>query len=164
MMTTMTLSDAVKGWKEVKKIGGYCPCCDRWGKIYQIKISETMARSLLWMVKNHGTNWIDMPSKAPRWVTRSNSFGKLQYWGLVSAMPIENHIDDGQEVKSSGYWMVTQSGLQFAKGMTRVPQYMYVYNNMVEGTSDKDIVLSDCIGKKFNYAELMQATWGDEWN
>jgi hypothetical protein len=162
MMTTMTLSDAVKSWGETKKLGGYCPCCDRWGKIYRVKISETMARSLLWMAKNHGTDWVDMPAKAPRWITRSNSFGKLRYWGLLAPMPIDSHIEDGQELKSSGYWMVTQSGLQFAKGMARVPQYVYVYDNTIEGTSDKDIVLSDCIGKKFNYAELMQATWGDD--
>lgn len=47
-------ADVVKGiregWQEtIKGDGGYCPCCDRWGKVNQKRIHKAMANDLLWL-------------------------------------------------------------------------------------------------------------------
>jgi hypothetical protein len=155
-MTTMTLNEARRIWEVMAADkGGHCPCCDRFGKVYSTQISAVMAKSLLWMASKHGEEWVNMPEKAPRWITRSNSFNKLKNWGLVSPMP----VDQTDKTKSSGFWRVTAIGMKFAKGETKMPKYAFTYNDSVLKLSDETIHIQDCFGKKFNYAEVMQEAW-----
>lgn len=155
-MTTMTLSEARRIWEVMTADkGGYCPCCDRFGKVYTVPISAMMAKSLLWMASNFGEEWVDMPDKAPRWITRSNSFNKLKNWGLVTQMPTE----PSDKKKSSGFWKVTPNGMRFAKGEIQMPKHAFTYNDSVLKLSDKTTYIQDCFDKKFNYAEAMQEAW-----
>ena len=160
-----TLDQARKNWAvTIEDKGGYCPCCDRWGKVYRHSISGLNAKALLWMCANTKGNdpWIHMPTKAPRDVMRS-TFALLRWWGLIQRMYVEPEIGEDQETKHSGYWKVTDLGWQFARGRLQVPKYVYLYNDARQGMSDETTHIRDCFGKKFNYSELMGGTWGDDY-
>jgi hypothetical protein len=163
-MVEMTISTARTTWAtDIFGKGSYCPCCDRFGKVYKTRISGVMAKALLWMASKHEAEWVSMPERAPRWITRSNSFNKLKNWGLVIPLPMPNNIEDKQKKKSSGYWKVTSNGMKFAKGLVQVPKYVYLYNDAVIKVSTETVYIQDCFGKKFNYAEVMQEAWGREY-
>jgi hypothetical protein len=56
-----TLEDAKADWLyAINGDGGYCPCCDRWGKIYPRQSNSSMARALIWLVAK-GPRWTDVP-------------------------------------------------------------------------------------------------------
>ena len=152
----MTLNEARSLWGvAIEGKGGHCPCCDRFGKIYNTQISATMAKALLWMASRYGEDWVNMPERAPRWVTRSNSFNKLKNWGLV----VSRNTDPANNKRSSGFWKVTPTGMQFAKGLGAIPKYAFTYNDSVLKFSTETTHIRDCFGKKFNYAEAMEEAW-----
>lgn len=59
-----------RNWtKAIEGDGGHCPCCDKWGKINNYNLHETMAATLKWMsvAGTDGDGYIDMGTRAPRW-------------------------------------------------------------------------------------------------
>ena len=172
--TEPTITDAREKWDlTIRDKGGYCPCCDRWGKVYRYGISHAMTKALLWMASSHGENWIDMPKQAPRDLIQTYTFATLKWWRLIERLHIEKEVkveknDEGEQVlvyadsetKSSGLWRVTPIGMMFAKGQVQVPQYVYLYNDTLKDVSTETVYIKDCVGKKFNYSEIMNETWG----
>lgn len=148
-----TLEIARKAWRvTISGDGGHCPCCTRWGKVYARNINETMCRSLIWLTKaranEHG--WVDVPETAPRWLVRSNQLPTLRWWNLVERIPSKN-----PDAKHSGLWRPTDLGRSFAMCNAAVPKTAYTYKGEVEYMSDDTVVITDCFGKKFSYAEVM---------
>ena len=142
-------------WKEtIEHDGGHCPVCDRWGKIYGRAINVTMAQSLLWLARAmpEGSDWVDVPNSAPRWLVRSNQLPTLKWWGLVERRA---NTEDSPN-KYSGMWRVTSLGLQFASGQTSVPKKVFTYNNVVEGFSQEHVYIKDCGADVFDYQDVMQ--------
>jgi hypothetical protein len=164
-----TLSKLQATWDEViRGKGGHCPCCGKWGKVYRHGISHAMMKALLWMASNHGENWINMPKQAPRDLIQTYTFATLKWWRLIEPLNIEQevNVEDGElvysdsETRSSGIWRVTPLGMKFAKGQVQVPKYVYLYNDTLKDVSTETVYIKDCVGKKFNYSEIMNATWG----
>jgi hypothetical protein len=132
--------------------GGRCPCCDRWGKIYARTLNETMARSVVWLAHNSADGtWVDVPKTGPRWLVRSNQLPTLRWWGLVERM----YNEDDPTKKHSGYWRVTQKGVEFANNRLQVPKKVYTYNAEVEGFSEELVTIKDCV-ENFDYSAVMQ--------
>lgn len=147
------LAQLKSNWRAtIEGRGGYCPCCDRWGKISPHSITEKQALTLAWMRRapadEHG--WINMPLHAPHWVMRSKNFSLLQHWGLVQSAPSAD-----EKKKGSGHWRLTQQGKDFIAGRIQLPLKAYIYNNQVEGWSDQKVSFQDCFGRSFDYAEVM---------
>lgn len=141
-------------WRDtIENDGGYCPCCDKWGKISPFPLTEIMALGLLWMSRQEsdGMGWIDVPNKAPRWMLRGKTYTTMHRWNLIEKA--DKHEDSTK--KSDGLWRVTHKGLQFLDGKLRVPKKVYLYNNAVEGWSDEQIYFSECFGKHFDYSAVM---------
>ena len=164
-----TLSQLRGEWDlTIRDKGGHCPCCDKWGKVYRHGISHAMMKALLWMASNHGENWINMPKQAPRDLIQTYTFATLKWWRLIQPLHIEQevNVEDGvlvygdSETRSSGIWRVTPIGMQFAKGLLQVPKFVYLYNDTLKDVSTETIYIQDCVGKKFNYSEIMNETWG----
>jgi hypothetical protein len=133
--------------------GGYCPCCDRWGKIYPRTLNKTMARSLVWLAHHSIGNddWIDVPKDGPRWLIRSNQLPALRWWGLIHRLDTE---DEAQ--KHSGLWRATKKGILFAQNRLQVPKKVYTYNAEVEGFSEELITIKDCV-ESFDYSAVMES-------
>ena len=70
-----------KNWSLViEGDGGNCPCCDRWGKIYQRGLNSSMSRSLIWLVFNakpREDGWVHVPSSAPDWMLRNSQLTEI---------------------------------------------------------------------------------------
>ena len=145
-------------WRETAQHGGgYCPVCDRWGSVYRINLNETMAKSLIWLTRTPHVDvsgWVEVPTKAPTFVLRSNQLPTLKHWGLVERMP-----NNDPSKKFSGVWRATDKGKSFASGAIRVPKKVYIYNDVVEAWSPEDVSISECFGEYFDYQDAMRATW-----
>jgi hypothetical protein len=165
-----TVNEARGAWDlTIRDKGGYCPCCDRWGKVYRYGISHAMMKALLWMASNHGENWVNMPRQAPRDLIQTYTFATLKWWKLIERLHIEKEVkvEDGKlvyadsDTRSSGIWRVTPIGMKFAKGLCQVPKYVYLYNDTLKDVSTETIYIKDCVGNKFIYSEIMKETWGE---
>ena len=141
---------ALKEWlrHNAKQPGGaQCPTCEQHVQVYRRKVNSGMARSLIAMFTVGGTNWVHVPTQIG---ARSREEGKLAYWGLV----VEERTlrpDGGR----AGYWRVTESGKQFVLQLKNIPEYAIVYNGRVLGFDGPSVSITDALGKKFNYDDLM---------
>jgi hypothetical protein len=136
----------------IENDGGYCPCCDRWGKISPFTLTETHALSLLWLSKAEcdDDGWVLVPPVAPKWMMRGKNYSLLAKWGLI-----EHGGNTDSSKKSEGYWRMTTKGLHFLCGIITVPKKTYIYNNTVQGWSEECVSFRDCFGRHFDYAEVM---------
>lgn len=146
---------ALRGiWRGViENKGGHCPVCDRWGRVYGIRINRTMARALLWMrhAETDDDGWVNVPANAPRGVVRSNQLPTLRRWGLVERKPNKKN----SKIKHSGLWRLTPMAYDFISGTITVPEYAYAYNDTIEGFSTTTVYFQDCFKDTFDYNEAM---------
>lgn len=150
-MPHMTLGDAQRWLADRAAGGARCPCCNQYAKVYRRQINSGMARSLIAMYL-HGPQgqWIHLPTQIG---ARSREEGKLRYWGLVEEQ-IDIQRDDGGR---AGYWRITPAGRNWVTGKTTVPKFVNVYNNTVLRTYGTETSITDALGTRFNYTELMTA-------
>jgi hypothetical protein len=141
-------------WRDtIEGEGGRCPCCDRWGKINALSISETLALSLLWLSRQpvDDDGFVNVPACAPAWVLRTKTYSTLQHWGLI----IKVDRNEDKTKRSDGFWQVTSKGLAFLKGEISVPKKVFIYDNTIQGFSQEEIYFRNCFGKHFDYQQVM---------
>jgi hypothetical protein len=145
----MTLGEARKWLAERVTTGARCPCCNQYAKVYRRQINSGMARSLIAMYL-HGPQgqWVHLPTQVG---ARSREEGKLRYWDLVEEQ-VEVQRADGGRV---GYWRLTDAGRSWVTGQSTVPKYVTVYNNTVLESYGDQVSISDALGSRFDYTELM---------
>lgn len=147
-----TLEEAKKYLQENFKAGVRCPCCDRLVKLYSYSINTSLARSLISLYQ---LSQSQIPSHVKDIVAGlPHSCGKnfciLKHWGLIKEVTNED-----TKKRSSGFWNITKTGTNFVLGKIRIPQTVEVYNNKVLDISDEVVTIQDCLGKEFDYQELM---------
>jgi len=134
--------------------GAVCPCCGQFAKTYKRKINSTMVASLIWLAHRQlksGEPWVDVQREAPRAVLASRQIGMVAHWGLC-----RNAVASSDSTtRCSGYWQITERGLEFVRGEIRVPRHVYLYANVVKGWGDESTDVREALGDHFNYAELM---------
>ena len=166
-----TLEQAGHIWYNIiKSDGGHCPVCDRWGKLYRRGISANMARQLVWLCQQtpREDGWIDVQNTAPKWLLRAPQIGTLRHWNMVTDAPVAESKSKSKskrksKARSAGLWKPTAIGLEFAYNRISVPKYKYVYNDTVFDTEGPDVTILDCIGEHFDYNELMNANYYDDY-
>ena len=144
--------------KRIEGDGGYCPICDKWGKISGIRINATMARSLIWLCRFHNDTadaWVNVPLYGPRWLVQSNQLPTLRRWGLVERCS----TDDDSVTKHSGLWRPTAKGWDFYMGKISIPEKFYSYNNTVEGYSTNEVRIHECFATDFDYQAVMSDSY-----
>lgn len=130
--------------------GARCPCCGQYSKVYRRQINSGMARSLIAMYL-HGPQgqWVHLPTQVG---ARSREEGKLRYWGLVEEQVSVQRDDGGR----AGYWRITDAGRAWVTGQSTLPKFASVYNNTVLKLYGDEVTISDALGKRFSYDELMR--------
>ncbi len=141
-----------ENWEE----GAKCPCCSQLVKLYYRNLNSGMALGLitLYKIAPEG-NFIHVPTEfTKRKINNSNTeLSKLSYWGLIEEMPQQ----ENSESKTSGHWKITPNGISFVLGKIKLPKYVKVYNGKVLGFGEGEtITITEALGNKFNYAELMR--------
>ena len=141
-------------WEAMKAGGGECACCKRFAKLYRYSISKAQISASNWIVRKSGVKraWVNVQDRAPKWLLRSNSHGKLVHWGLLEQQPAS---EDG--IHHSGVWRPTEFGMQFFHGNANVLKYALVFNNECLGRDGDEVSYNDLFDE-FHYGELMKAT------
>jgi len=83
--------------------------------------------------------------------TVRSDFPKLRYWGLIQAL--DGKREDGSS--RNGYYIITEQGRMFVQNKISLPKYMHIYNSVALKNSGEFVKITDCLGEKFNYEELM---------
>lgn len=152
------------------KKGITCLCCDQLAKVYRRPLGSTIAKVLVRLCEyrdQRGDEWANMPellsqlakmNAIPDTAARGGDYAKLQLWGLITAKT--GFRDDGSP--RNGFFRITEHGVSFVLGETRVPKYAFVYgaNENLLGFDEEHLVtISDCMRFPFNYREILETGW-----
>jgi hypothetical protein len=130
--------------------GAECPCCGQYVKVYRRKLYSAMAYALLLIhrsTENKSDPWVHVPKllNGHGTVARGGDFAKLVHWDLL-----ESHEKD------SGFYKLTEKGIQFAECRIAVPIAVYIYNGArLDWDSSEMITVVEALNDKFNYEKLM---------
>tara|TARA_R110002110_G_C13407639_1_gene713336 strand:- start:993 stop:1367 length:375 start_codon:yes stop_codon:yes gene_type:complete len=97
----------------------------------------------------HVENYLKNLKSAP--ASLRGDFSKLRFWNLIEAKAGRRE----DENRSVGLYKITQAGIDFVKANNFVPKYIYIYNNEVIKYGESTTNISEALGEKFNYAEIM---------
>lgn len=139
-------------WKE----GVVCPCCSQFVKLYKRKLNSNMA-IVLYRIFREGEIWIKVEDfLRVNKIHTGHDWALLRNWGLLEEKPKED--TDYKDSKVSGYWRITDKGMDFVFNAIRVPKHITMFNNKFYGYADaaETVCFKDCIGNNFNYNELMR--------
>lgn len=129
-----------------------CPCCDQLAKRYKRPLYESMARSLIQLVREwtRTGDWVHVVKVGGRLI--SGDFAKLRYWGLIVGKPKE----EGENKRTSGFWKPTELALRFLRGEVRLPSHVFIYDSDLEGVATTETIsIHEALGHPFSYAEIM---------
>lgn len=159
-----TIEDARQYIKENWKEGVFCPCCNQLVKLYKRKLNSGMVRILIEIYRyekefNPEDGWIHVVREMSRngFDATGMEYSKLKYWGLLESRN-ESKLP---ELKSTGYWRVTNLGKKFVMGDVKVPSHVLLSSSKKDRFiryDDENSLVSvhDALGRKFNYMELMR--------
>lgn len=130
-----------------------CPCCRRWAAIYKTGINKSMIFCLIVIyraledrpekylhVEDH---FVDLGIKI------KGVHGKLKYWGILEQKPNKD-----TKKKASGYWKLTQKGIDFVQGRISVPKYVYLFDDRALRFSKEEVTFKDRFDS-FDYEKTM---------
>lgn len=151
-----SLKEAKQWLRERANQGAFCPCCNQHVKIYKRTIFSSMAMGLILLHKytDPTSDFIHVSELIKRrpGALNGGTLAKLAYWGLATE---KRHSGRDKAKRNSGFWRITKTGVDFANDRITLPKYASTYNQRVLGLSGEQISIRDCLGDKFNYAELM---------
>jgi hypothetical protein len=173
MTTNLEEASAVLrgNWKAaIESAGDYCPICDRWGKVNTVTLRGIMVKMMHWIYREGNGDWVDVPARAPRFVSRSYSFTRLKHWNMVEqkyAPPPtveERELGVTRETRTSGMWRLTPIGVDFIFNGTTAPNQVFIYNDRRIGASDVMVAARDCAHEKFNYDAMMSTQFNGDYS
>lgn len=133
-------------------LNNFCPCCHQRVKLYKRRLHSEMALFLIKLVKAYQTEQRGYSTREllPA-ISKSSTDGAfLTRWGLVEGEPSMNSSG-----AKKGIYRPTRKGIEFAQGRISVPSHVHILCGKTVGFSEAPIYISQCLGRKFNYAELM---------
>ncbi len=150
-----TLKEAKQHLRDNWEKGTTCPCCGQMVKLYSRPMHHTMAAMLIRLYRlqkspdeyHHIKHLVAGIS-----ATGTSDFSKLRYWGLVEQMP----KDPKESKRTSGYWRITQRGVQFVLGQRTEHQRVLIFNKKNLGLTGNQITIKQALGDSFDYNELMK--------
>jgi hypothetical protein len=158
-----TLQEATNHLEENLADGVFCPCCKRFNKEYERKFNSAMAICLLEFYKTSilnsslrdFTHIADLFLNNKLFAENMNggNFATIAYWELIEEMP-KDHKNTTS--RTSGYWRITQKGIDFVNSKIQIPKYIYTHNATLLRVSDTVTDIQQSLGNKFNYVEMMQ--------
>lgn len=142
-----TLEEAKQFLRNNWEKGVECPCCTQHVRLWKHSINSAIARTLIAMYRKNGTDWVHIMKD----IHLTTMYGIAEFWELIVPK-----TENDEDKKSSGYWKLTERGRQFVTAQIIIPRYKWVFENKVRRTSTDYVGIGDCLGKKFNYRELME--------
>lgn len=139
--------------------GTRCACCNQNVKLYPRSISNTVAMALIIFAREYDKQeelYIEIKKVMGKAGVlnyfRGGDYAKLTCWGLIEAETGTTREDGNPR---TGFYRLTDEGRAFAEGVITLPKYAMTYNGKVYKFKGKQVTITDCLGTKFNYNELM---------
>lgn len=130
-----------------------CPECGQTVKLYRRNLYAKPAYQLILLYRLNRDNFNFHHIKTTgNPAAGGGDFAKLRFWGLI-----EEYVNDDPTKRTSGYWRITDKGRQFVQRKITVSKYVLIYNKEFYGFQGAQVFIDDCLGKRFNYTELMAA-------
>ena len=82
---------------------------------------------------------------------RGRDYSYIQLWDLATT----EKAGEEDAGRMSGLWRPTPLGIRFATNLGRVYSHVQTYDNEVVGYAGGRVSVVECLGKHFNYRELM---------
>lgn len=150
-----TLVEAKKHLRDNWEKGTDCPCCGQHVKLYSRPMHYMMVAGLIQLYnldkKKPGYYHVSELSIGQTY-TSIGDFAKLKYWGLIEQKP----KDPKENKRTSGYWRITQRGVQFVLGQRTEHERVLIFNKKNLGLTGDKIDIKQALGGRFNYNELMK--------
>jgi hypothetical protein len=148
------LDDARQEVRIGLKEGVECPCCGQLARLYRRKLNSQMARFLCRLfaatIDNPRAEWFHVRDFLEETGHKASSDGSyLAHWKLVEPKPLRPGSP------SSGFWRITQAGMEFARGNITVASHAFIFNGRCDGFASTQISIHKALDNKFDYAELM---------
>lgn len=136
--------------------GCLCGACGNRVQRYSRPITSSMSYGLILIYKHYKKNFhrfqtntyvhVESVLKETQGISSSirGDITKLKYWDLISA-----HLEH------EGYYRITQKGVDFVLGKTKVESNILLFNNKFLGFKGEYRNIHECLKKKFNYESLM---------
>ncbi len=140
-----------------KDKGYICDHCGLFVKRYKRHFNAGMAYTLLMMYLANTNKYIHVEELLKKKNCPSamrGDFSYLRHYHLIEKKPEKR--DDGSP--RNGYYKITSFGLMFCEKKVAVKASFVMFNGNCEGLEGKDILITEALGKKFNYDELMGNT------
>jgi hypothetical protein len=151
-----TLRDAKASLEANLDKGVTCPCCGQFAKRYRRPLHSTIARSLIRLMRLTLTEPA-LPmhhiSTFQQSLTAGRDFCLVAYWELAEDIPVDR---ENGATRTSGFWRLTEKGRAFVRLEIVIPRYAYIFNAEGRGFDGDSVSIIDCLGKRFNYRELME--------
>ena len=138
--------------------GEICPTCGQLAKEYKRKLYSSMALALIYLCKIHRqtNDWVHVNQVTKKTLRHNVSLGgdmaKLEYWGLICQKKNED-----TKKRTSGLWQPTADGVAFALYGGKVMSHVKLYNGGLNGFDGEMIDITEALGERFDYQELMQS-------
>lgn len=154
-----TLREAKEWLRKRLDKGAHCPCCKQFARFYERKLYSSLAAALIFFYRNFDHSKFHHKSellKNPKLATTfgGGDFAKLQLWGLIEERPKEEPAAG----RTSGYWRISQRGKDFVQAKLQIPSHVRIYDGKVFGFTGDKVLVTDCLGEKFSYEELMRGS------
>lgn len=154
MTFPITIIEAKQYLKDNFEKGVDCPCCKQFVKLYKRKLNSGMASVLISLYKEnlkspgsyiHVKNFLKENK-----LHNGHDWTLLKFWHLIS----EKDQIPGEP--NNGLWRISSLGNLFVENKLSVPGRMHFYNGKVVKSSEREIYITEALGEKFNYQELMK--------
>ena len=133
---------------------GNCPCCQRYAQVYKRRIYDSIARQLIRLYTLGGDkDYVNAVHLILKGSHSTQDFQKAKYFDLIERRPLSED-DLG---KTSGWWRLTERGVQFVQGKLAIPHIALVFDDNVLGFEGNPVTIKDCLDEHFSYERLMSA-------
>jgi hypothetical protein len=134
-----------------------CECCNRLLKVYRRQIAgRTAADAIMLYRLGDGFHHISEFKSGT-----DGEFAKLRFWGLVNEQA--KAVDDNTK-RTSGFWSLTGRGKMWVNMKLAIPKCVILLDGELIGFDEHSILITESLGTKFDYGELMTNTNRSETN
>lgn len=150
----MSIADARALLRTLVEDGHACPVCTQRAEIHTRPLNHASVRAVIAMLRVHGRDFGHLQTVAREHLADiAGQGGQLvlsQHWGLLEE---ERRLrpDGGR----AGYWRVTERGEAFVHGRATVPSHARLYAGRFLRHVGEEVAAQDCLGKKFDLADLL---------
>lgn len=146
-MNAPTLADARQQVADGKDTGVICPACDQYARTYSRRLHSTIARALIALYRAGGD---DTYIHGPSLPGDTHELSTAARWDLITEEKI-TRPDGGR----AGFYVLTERGRRFVLRGESISEYVEVYNGETVGFTGDNVSITACLGRKFDYADLM---------